>query len=165
MADALFPGTFDPITLGHLDLIRRSARLFPGLVVGVGVNPLKAPLFSAEERVMMIHDLLKKELPRVEVVAFRGLLVGFARKLGVRCIIRGIRSGTDLDYEAAMAMTNRQIEPDIETLFLIPSPRFSHISSKLVREAVGLGADLRDAVPDAVLPLLRQRLEQRGDRP
>jgi len=135
---AVYPGTFDPPTKGHLDVIRRGARLFERLIVAVAINPEKEPLFSEDERLTMLRQLTKG-IHNVEVASFRGLTVDFCRKRGASVILRGIRTFSDFEYEFQMALTNRVLAPDVETLFVMPSEEFSYLSSSMVKEAVALG--------------------------
>ncbi len=164
MPAVLFPGSFDPITLGHLDLLRRGCRLFGQVVIGVGVNAAKTPLFTVEERVLMIRDLIELERLPAEVESFSGLLVDFARRKGVRCVLRGLRGISDLDYERAMAMTNSTLSPEIETVFLLPSPSTSFIASRLVREIALAGRAVDHLLPAKVGRLLESRLRELRDK-
>jgi pantetheine-phosphate adenylyltransferase len=153
---ALFPGTFDPVTLGHLDLVQRALALFGRLTVAVAHNPGKSTLFGAEQRVELLREATKG-LPRVEVVLIEGLVVHACEKLAADVIVRGVRSGTDFDYEVQMARTNREMLPRIDTVLLAPSPAHAHISSTLVREIVLLGGDASRFVPQCVARTLRER--------
>jgi len=156
---AVYPGTFDPPTKGHLDVIRRGARLFDRLIVAVAVNPEKEPLFSEEERLTMLRQLTRG-IRNVEVASFRGLTVDFCRKRGAKVILRGIRTFSDFEYEFQMALTNRVLAPEVETLFVMPSEEFSYLSSSMVKEAVALGGDLSRFVPKVVLRCLKRKLGQ-----
>ena len=162
MEAAIYPGTFDPVTKGHLDLIERGARLFPRLIVAVARNFSKQPIFSAEERVAMLAELTT-DLPGVQVTTFEGLIVDCARENGASCLLRGLRTVSDFEYEFQMALTNRDVAPDIETIFLMPSVKFSYVSSKLIRETVALGADMSHLIPASVYQKLRERLLERKD--
>lgn len=153
---ALYPGTFDPPTLGHLDLIRRGVDLFGPLLVAVANNNTKQPLFTAEERIAMIQAEVS-DLP-VTVEYFRGLVVEHARERGIRVILRGVRTVSDFEYEYQMAMTNRQLEAGIETAFVMPSEEYSYLSSRLIKEVYASGGELRRFLPDAVHDQLIQRL-------
>jgi pantetheine-phosphate adenylyltransferase len=153
---AVFAGTFDPLTLGHLDLIQRGARLFPRLVVCVSAEG-RTTLFSAEERRAFVQQAVVG-LEHVEVVSFRGLLVEEARRHGARVLLRGVRGGKDLDAELPMAFANRQLDPGLDTLFLTPTPAYAQVSSSLVREVAALGGDASPWVPSAVAAALRKRL-------
>jgi len=131
----LFPGTFDPITKGHVDVIRRSVGLFDKLVIGVGINSSKTPMFTAEQRCGWISDIFKDE-PRIEVTSYSGLTIDFCREIGAHFIMRGIRYIADFEYEKAIADMNRMLAPDIETIFLTCAPEYSTISSTLVRDVI-----------------------------
>jgi pantetheine-phosphate adenylyltransferase len=152
---ALLPGSFDPLTNGHLDLIRRARALFGTLTVAVAVHPSKPGLFDPDERVELIRascaDL------DVQVVTLEGLLVAGARAHGATAIVRGVRSGTDLDYESAMAWTNHDLAPELETVFLLPAPAHAHVSSTLVRQIAGMGGDVSAFVPAPVAAALARR--------
>ena len=154
---AIYPGSFDPVTNGHLDLIQRASNLFDRLVVAVLVNPEKDPLFSPQERVEML-DLVVAHLPNVEVDTFEGLLVDYARSKGARVLLRGIRAVSDYEYELQMALMNRQLEPDMETVFMLPAEAYSYLSSRLVREVARLGGSIKDLVPAAVEERIRAKL-------
>ncbi|MCX5711835.1 MAG: pantetheine-phosphate adenylyltransferase [Candidatus Omnitrophica bacterium] len=154
---AIYPGSFDPITFGHIDIIKRALEVFPDLVVAVGHNPYKKPLFSVKERVDMVKKAVK-DLKGVEVTDFGGLTVEFARKQKSRVIIRGMRMLSDFEYEFQMALTNRKLAPDIEIIFLMPQESYSYISSKLLKEAASMGADLHAFVPDFVETALKSKL-------
>jgi len=154
---AIYPGSFDPVTNGHLDLIQRASNLFDRLVVAVLVNPEKDPLFSPQERVKML-DLVVAHLPNVEVDTFEGLLVDYARSKGARVLLRGIRAVSDYEYELQMALMNRQLEPDMETVFMLPAEAYSYLSSRLVREVARLGGSIKGLVPAAVEERIRAKL-------
>jgi pantetheine-phosphate adenylyltransferase len=153
---AILPGSFDPLTNGHVDLIRRAARLFDRVVVAVLVNPDKQSLFTAEERVAMIGEvcIVMPESDRIVVDAFKGLLVHYATSKGACAIVRGLRSGIDLDYERPMASMNAHLAPGIDTVFLAASDQYAHISSRLVREVASYGVSVEHLVP----PLIAARL-------
>ena len=146
---ALFPGTFDPFTLGHLDLVRRSRTLFSKTVIAVAKHHSKGHLFAPEERLEMIKKCTA-DMPWVEVQWMEGLLVEGCRRLGANAILRGVRTGADLDYERQMALTNQAMAPEIETVLLISAPEHSHISSTLVRQIAKMGGDVAPFVPDSV---------------
>lgn len=131
----LFPGTFDPITLGHVDVIKRSVSLFDKLIIGVGINASKQPMFTVEQRTGWIRDIFKDE-PRIDVAGYEGLTVDFCKKINARFILRGIRYVADFEYEKAIADMNRKLVPDIETIFLTCSPEYSTIASTLVRDVI-----------------------------
>lgn len=153
---ALCPGTFDPVTNGHLDIIERAARLFDRVVVAVVENPSKEPMFSLEERRQMLKESLSP-LENVEVDSFSGLLVDYARDRGVSLIVKGIRAISDFDFELQMAQMNNRLA-DVETCFIPTSPTWSYLSSSLVKEVARLGGDVRGLVPDHVLERLGERL-------
>jgi pantetheine-phosphate adenylyltransferase len=155
---ALCPGTFDPVTNGHLDIMRRAAGLFDRVVVAVVENPSKRPLFSAEERVAMLEEAAA-DLRGVEVDRFTGLLVDFARRKGVGAVIKGLRAVTDFDYELQMAQMNRHLA-EVETVFVPTSPDWSYLSSSLVKEVARYGGDVSGLVPDHVLHRLKDRLAE-----
>lgn len=157
---AVYPGTFDPITKGHLDLIRRASSLCSRVVVGVASNPKKKPLFSLEERVAMIqHELVEEKLDdRVVVEGFEGLLVDFARKQGAKVLIRGMRAVSDFEFEFQLASMNRSLAPDVESVFLMPGESFSFISSTLVKEVAILKGDVTRFVAPHVLEALQNKI-------
>ncbi len=150
---AIYPGSFDPVTNGHLDLIARGARIFNRLIVAIARNAEKKPLFDVKERIDML-EAVTFDFKNVEVDSFDGLLVNFAREQGGTVILRGIRAVSDYEYELQMAMMNRKIEPEIETVFMIPGEAHSYLSSSLVKELARLGAPVKDFVP----PLVEERL-------
>jgi pantetheine-phosphate adenylyltransferase len=156
---AMYPGSFDPITNGHVDIIERGLRVFDRIVVAVLENPKKAPLFTTKERVRMIQDIFasKKE---VEVRAFDGLLVDFARARGTRVVMRGLRAISDFEYEFQMALMNRNLAPDIETFFMMPNVNYSFLSSNLVREVAALGGSVEGLVPGPVARKLRDKIKK-----
>jgi pantetheine-phosphate adenylyltransferase len=153
---AVYPGTFDPVTNGHLDLADRGRRHFDELVIGVLRNEDKAPLFSVEERVALLAEAVRG-WDNVRVDSFDGLLVDFARRVGATMILRGIRAVTDLEYEMQMAMMNRRMNPGLETVFVVPSEAYSYVSSRLVREVARLGGSTAGLVPANVARALAQR--------
>ena len=155
-AVAAYSGTFDPITLGHNDIIHRAARMFPRLIVAVGSNVAKNPKFTLEERIDLIRASVK-ELRNVEVKGFSGLVVEFARENGVTVLVRGVRTVGDVDYEKQMAVMNRDLYPQLDTVMLAPSPEYAHLSSSLVRELAALGAPVEKLVPKPVLAELLTR--------
>jgi pantetheine-phosphate adenylyltransferase len=151
------PGSFDPVTLGHVDVVRRAARLFDEVVVAVLTNPAKKPVFSLDERLEMLAESLKgEERVRVEAVA-GGLLVDFCREVDAVAVVKGLRSGTDFAYELPMALMNRHLT-GVETMFLPGKPEFEHVSSSLIKEVVSYGGDVSGLVPDSVLARLLERL-------
>ncbi len=155
---AIYPGSFDPITNGHLDLIERGARLFGTLIVAVLENQAKQPLFSVADRVEMLREVVGG-MGNVEVDCFDGLLVKYAVRRGARVILRGIRAISDYEYELQMALTNRRLEPEIETVFLMAGEAHSFVSSRLVKEVARLGGDIGGFVPPLVATRLHERLE------
>ncbi|RME76719.1 MAG: pantetheine-phosphate adenylyltransferase [Planctomycetota bacterium] len=156
---AIYPGTFDPITKGHLDLIQRGSRLFEKLIVSVGINTSKKPMFNTEERIQLIQNLVH-DIPNVEVVSFEGLVVDHAHSVGAKAILRGIRTFSDFEYEFQMALTNRSISTDIETVFVMPSLAYSFISSHLIKEILLLGGNISQFVPPSVESAMREKLKQ-----
>jgi pantetheine-phosphate adenylyltransferase len=158
---AIYPGTFDPVTYGHIDLIKRASTIFEEVIVSVAHNLDKKPLFSVEERVNMLKEATK-DLSGIRVEDFDELVVDYARRKKVSVIIRGLRMISDFEYEFQMALTNRKLAPDVETIFLMPSESFSYVSSKLLKEAALLGANLKEFVPDFVAQALRKRVERKG---
>lgn len=154
---AIYPGSFDPVTNGHLDLIARGGKMFDALIVAVLRNAEKAPLFTVEERVAMLREVTK-QWPGVEIDVFDGLLVDYARKRGAGVILRGIRAVSDYEYELQMALMNRKLEPRLETVFMLPGELYSYLSSKLVREIAQLGGPLTGLVPDVVEQRLRAKV-------
>lgn len=154
---AICPGSYDPVTYGHLDLIERGSRVFERLIVGVLRNMQKAPLFDADERVAMLREATSG-LGNVAIAVFDGLLVDFARKENAKVILRGIRAVSDYEYELQMAMMNRKMEPQVETVFMLPAETFSYLSSSLVKEIVRLGGSIEGLVPAYVAERLRAKL-------
>lgn len=156
---ALFPGSFDPPTLGHLNMIGRACSQFDRVLVGIGVNHRKTGLFTVEERKELLTDLLQDPSfeGRASVEIFSGLMVEFARQQGVRTIVRGLRQVSDFEFEYRMALTNRRLTPDIDTLFLMPDEPHTFVSATLVREVAQFGGDLSSFVPEAVADALRKK--------
>jgi pantetheine-phosphate adenylyltransferase len=154
---AIYPGSFDPVTNGHLDLIERGEKMFDRIIVAVLKNAEKEPLFSVPERIEMLREATK-HWPNVEVEIFQGLLVDYARKKGAGVILRGIRAISDYEYELQMALMNRKLEPRLETVFMLPGESYSYLSSKLVREIARLGGPLTGLVPPAVETRLLEKL-------
>jgi len=154
---ALYPGTFDPPTNGHLDLIQRGSKLFEHLTVAILKNPIKNPLFTVDERVEMLREATGS-LGNVSVATFDGLMVEFARRLGATAVLRGIRAISDYEHEFQMALMNRRLAPEIETVFLQPAGRYSFVSSRMVKEVFGFGGDVTGLVPPNVLKRLRARM-------
>lgn len=154
---AVYPGTFDPITHGHSDLVERAARLFDRVILAVAENPAKAPAFSLEERLAFAREALAAHA-NVEVCGFDGLLVDFVRSRNARVILRGLRAVSDFEYEFQLASMNRQLAPEIETLFLTPAEQYAYVSSSLVREIAALGGDVTPFVHPRVAAALRGRI-------
>ena len=157
MNRAVYAGTFDPITFGHMDVAARAAHVFDHLTLAVAEDPRKTLMFRAEER-MELARLSLANLQNVEVVPFSGLLVNWARAHGIHTLIRGLRAFSDFEYEFQMALTNRKLAPDIETLFLMPNEDFSYVSSSMVREIAALGGDVEKFVPATVAAALKRKL-------
>jgi pantetheine-phosphate adenylyltransferase len=156
MVRALYPGSFDPVTLGHLDLVARACRMFDSVTVAVARNSSKNPVFTVEERI----ELLRAELPaEVEVVGFSELVVEFAARGGYDAILRGLRNIGDFEFEYQMALTNRHLKPDIETVFVMPSHAYSYVSSSLIKDIVRYGGDVSSFVPERIAAAMRKKLE------
>lgn len=153
---AVCPGSFDPITNGHLDIVERAAQLFPGVVVGVLENPSKRPLFSLEERVNLIRAAVK-HLENVEVECFSGLLIDFTRRVGSNLIVKGLRAISDFEIEFQMALNNKRMAPEIETIFMMTKNEYSFLSSSMVKEIIQFGGDIRGLVPPGVETALKQK--------
>ncbi|MDD6282923.1 pantetheine-phosphate adenylyltransferase [Oribacterium sp. HCP28S3_H8] len=156
MKIAVYPGSFDPITLGHLDIIERSAKMVDRLIVGVLVNQAKTPLFSMEDRVKMIQDLTK-DYGNVEVRAFKGLLVDFAHECKATIIVRGLRAVTDFEYELQLAQTNKVIAPDVDTIFLTTNLKYSYLSSSTVKEIASYHGDITPFVPEEIVEKIKEQ--------
>jgi pantetheine-phosphate adenylyltransferase len=159
ITSALYPGTFDPVTNGHLDLVRRAATIFERVVVAIAANPAKAPLFSLEERVRLAEAVLG-DIPNVEVLGYTGLTVAFAQENGLGVMIRGLRAVSDFEFEFQLATMSRQLSPHVETVFLTPTEQFSFISSSMIREIALLGGDVSRFVHPVVEEALRDRAAQ-----
>ena len=157
MLRAIYPGSFDPVTYGHLDIIKRSCKIVDELIVGVLNNNAKMPLFSAEERVRMLEEVTK-DLKNVRIVPFNGLLVDFASKMEADVVIRGLRAITDFEYELQMSQTNHKLEPSVETMFLTTSIEYSYLSSTTVKEIAAFGGDVSQFVPEAVSSELEKKM-------
>ena len=153
---AIYPGTFDPITYGHIDVVERATHLFPHVIVLVARNTSKAPMFTDDERVSMIRNVFRKN-GRVVVDGLDGLLVDYARQVGASVIVRGLRAVSDFEIEFQMALTNRKLSPNIDTVFLVPDERYTYLNSSIVREVARLGGDVSDFVP----PSVRRQLEKK----
>lgn len=160
MTTAIYPGSFDPITLGHIDVIGRAARVFEKVVVGVLINPKKQPLLDLEERMATIREAVNDELPdaagRVEVASFDGLTVDYARRIQARFIVRGLRAISDFESEMQMAHTNRKLDPDVDTVFFMTALEHAYLSSSLVKEIATFGGDISKMIPAAAAQRLRR---------
>jgi pantetheine-phosphate adenylyltransferase len=152
---AVYPGSFDPVTAGHLDIIERAARIFDCLVVTVFSNPAKTPLFSVEERMAMLKEATS-HLANVEVDASEGLLVPYVRRIGARVIVKGLRAISDFDYEFRMALMNKKLDPEVETVFILTSSQYAYLSSSLIKEVASLGGCVAGLVPAGVERRLRE---------
>ena len=159
MAKALYPGSFDPVTLGHIDLVQRGLRLFSHVTIAVARNPDKASVFSIEERQRMLEEVMPDE-PNLSVTSFSGLAVEFCRQTGHDAILRGLRTVSDFEYEYQMALTNRHLEEQVETVFVMPSARFAFVSSSLIRDVVRHGGDVSAFLPPSVEKRLKERLNE-----
>ena len=153
---ALFPGSFDPLTNGHVDIVLRSAHLFERVLIAVLVNPDKQPLFTPDERVEIIRQVFR-EYPNVEVDTFGGLLVDYARGKRASAIVRGLRAVSDFEYEFQMALMNRHLEPTLETVFMMPAEQYTYLSSRLIKEVFSLGGEVRGLVPPIVEEWMRKK--------
>lgn len=162
MTRAIYPGSFDPVTLGHLDIIKRASKIFDELIVGVLNNNSKSPLFSVEKRVKMLNDVVK-DLPNVKVMSFEGLLVDFARKVDAQIIVRGLRAVTDFEYELQMSQTNTVLNENVDTIFFTTSLEYAYLSSSTVREAAYFGADISKFVPESVVKQVYDKFKERGE--
>jgi pantetheine-phosphate adenylyltransferase len=160
---AVYPGTFDPITLGHEDLARRAARLFDRVILAVADSRAKMPFFTLDERVEMAREVLK-DLPNIEVTGFSGLLMKFVQERGARVVVRGLRAVSDFEYEFQLAGMNRGMYPDVETVFLTPGEQFMFISATIVREISVLGGDTTKFVPKSVSERLKVKIQQLGGK-
>ncbi len=158
---AIYPGTFDPITYGHMDVVERAAQLFPHVIILVALNASKQPLFSGDERIAMVREVFRKK-PGIEVEGFDGLLVDYARRRHASVLIRGLRAVSDFDYEFQMALTNRKLSATLETIFLVPREQYTYLNSSIVRELARLGGDVTDFVPANVRRRLKRRFAQPG---
>ena len=160
MLRAIYPGSFDPVTFGHIDIIERAARISDELIVGVLQNKVKTPLFSVEERVIMLREVTK-HLKNVKIVPFEGLLIEFAKKMDAKVIVRGLRAITDFEYELQMSQTNRKLNSDVETLFLTTSLDYSYLSSTTVKEVASFGGDITQFVPEYVAEKVTEKIRER----
>jgi pantetheine-phosphate adenylyltransferase len=163
MRRAIFPGSFDPVTNGHLDIIERGCKLFDEIIIGILVNPDKQPFFTVEERQEMLTEVvsdIRKGACAVRVDSFRGLLVKYAVAQQANVIVRGIRAISDYEYELQMALMNRRLEPGIETVFMMPAEIYSYVSSRLVKEVFQLGGDVSGLVPPLIEKRMKEKLNQ-----
>ena len=156
---AVYAGSFDPVTYGHIDIIKRASKIFDRVIIGVAHNIDKMPLFNADERVAMLKKAVRN-MPNVKVDDFGSLAVDYVAKSGTNVLIRGLRMLSDFEYEFQMALTNRKLNPKIETIFLMPNESYSYLSSTLIKEAAILGADIKDFVPDFIAKRLRKKLKE-----
>ena len=163
MVRAIYPGSFDPVTFGHLDVIRRASELFDEVIVGVLHNSQKSPLFSVEERVNILKEVTA-DIPNVKIETFSGLSVNFARNCDAKVIIRGLRAITDFEYELQMAQTNRVLAKDEDTMFLTTSLEDAYLSSTTVKEAAYFGADISKFAPEYVVEKVREKFAQKGNK-
>ena len=154
---AIYPGSFDPITNGHLDILERALRVFDGVVIAIAQNHSKTGLFDAEQRAALVREAVA-EIPQVEVELFNGLLVDYVRQRGASAIVRGLRAVADFDYEFQLALMNRQLYPDVDTVFLMTDQRYLYVSSSMVKEIARLGGDISAFVPEPVRIALRRQL-------
>jgi pantetheine-phosphate adenylyltransferase len=155
---AIYPGSFDPPTNGHLDLIQRGSKIFEELVVAILRNTEKSPMFSLAERLEMLRELTA-DLKNVRIDTFGGLMVEYAKSIDAMCVLRGIRAISDYEYELQMALMNRKLEPTLETVFMMPADKYSYVSSRLVREVAQVGGPVKGLVPDVVDQKLREKLD------
>jgi pantetheine-phosphate adenylyltransferase len=153
---AIYPGSFDPITMGHVDIIQRGARLFERIVLAVLINADKSPLFTVQERVDIAREVFR-ERANVEVETFDGLLVDYVRRKQAGVIVKGLRAVSDFEYEMQMALMNRRLNPDVETVFMMPTEPYTYVSSRLVKEVVALGGSVKGIVPEIVERRLREK--------
>ncbi|MBE3579190.1 MAG: pantetheine-phosphate adenylyltransferase [Caldanaerobacter subterraneus] len=159
MRVAIYPGSFDPVTYGHIDIIKRGANLFDKLIVAVLLNPAKRPLFSIQERIELLKEVTK-DIPNVEVDYFDGLLVEYAKKVNASAIIKGLRMVSDFEYEFQMALVNKKLNPSVETIFLMTSAKYGYLSSSLVKEIAQFGGCLSEFVPDIVAEKLMEKFKK-----
>lgn len=163
MIRAIYPGSFDPVTCGHLDIIKRSARIMDELIVGVLDNNSKTPLFSVENRVKMLEEVVS-DIPNVKVVSFEGLLVDFAKAMKAQVIVRGLRAVTDFEYELQMSQTNSILDNSIDTIFFTTSLKYAYLSSSTVKEAAYFGADISKFVPESVVKQVYDKLRIKKEK-
>lgn len=157
MRRAIYPGTFDPVTNGHLDIIERACKLFDEVIVAILINPGKNPMFALEERVQILNDVVCPRFPQAKIDTFDGLLVDYAAKHQAQAVVRGIRAISDYEYELQMALMNRRLSPQLETVFLMSSEDYSYLSSRIVKEVFLLGGKVDGLVPDLVIEKMKQK--------
>lgn len=160
MLRAIYPGSFDPVTFGHIDIIERAARISDELIIGVLQNKAKTPLFSVEERVIILREVTK-HLKNVKIIPFEGLLIEFAKQMDAKVIVRGLRAITDFEYELQMSQTNRKLNSDVETLFLTTSLDYSYLSSTTVKEVASFDGDITQFVPEFVAEKVTEKIKER----
>ena len=160
MSIAVYPGSFDPVTLGHFDIIQRSSKIMDQVIVGVLNNSSKTPLFSVEERVKMLESLTK-DMPNVKIMSFGGLLVDFVKEQNANVIIRGLRAITDFDYELQMSQTNRVIAPEVDTIFLTTNLKYSYLSSSIVKEIASYDGDISEFLHPEIAELVQEKMRER----
>ena len=160
MKRAVYPGTFDPVTNGHIDIIRRSLRIFDRVVIAVAPNPKKTPLFDLKERIFMIEEATRG-MKNIDIEPLEGLLVDYVRQKGADAIIRGLRAVSDFEYELQMALMNRKLSDTIETVFLMPSEEYSYLTSSIVKEVASYGGEVKDLVPSIVSKRLKELFKRR----
>ena len=159
MRVAVYPGSFDPVTLGHVDIIQRTSKMFDKVIIGVLKNRSKSPLFTAEERVELLKEVTA-DIPNVEVQSFQGLLIDFVRQNQANVIVRGLRAITDFEYELQMAQTNRVIAPEIDTIFLTTNLKYSYLSSSIVKEIAEFNGDIKEFLHPIVVERVKEKLEE-----
>lgn len=157
MRRAIYPGTFDPVTNGHLDIIERACKLFDEVIVAILLNPGKNPMFTLDERVQTLNEVVCTRFPQAKIDTFDGLLVDYAAKHQAQAVVRGIRAISDYEYELQMALMNRRLSPDLETVFLMSSEDYSYLSSRIVKEVFTLGGKIDGLVPDLVIERMKQK--------
>ncbi len=153
----VYPGTFDPVTYGHIDIIKRSLKVFDKVIVAVAPNPQKAPLFDVNERVFMIQEATR-EFKNLQIEQFEGLLVEFVKRQGGTAVIRGLRAVSDFEYELQIALMNRKLDSEVETVFMMPSQEYTYLTSSIVKAVASYGGEVKDFVPEIVLKKLKEKL-------
>lgn len=155
------PGSFDPVTLGHVDIIKRASKMFDKVIVAVLVNMSKTPSFSIEERIALLKQVLS-DLPNVEIVGFQGLLAQYAKERGAKAVVKGLRAMSDFEYEFQMALTNKKLNPELDTVFLTSDSQYMYLSSSIVKQIASLGGDISCFVPEAIHEQVYERLKNNG---